>query len=335
MKVWFNKGLSNTFDALRIIRAADTTSAMILRASHTDPFSAVSKAADEFMVEPGDMDDTSYVDWCLNQCLEHGVEIFVPQRRREAISGHRMAFDANGVRVSVMGTPDVMEMVDRKHELYDALKGMDVPVPPYMTFRTVTEFDTAVAEIGERVDRLCVKPCVGVYGAGFRVLDREGCELKRILSGDSFRTSSDAFRTALAGSSQDRDMMLMAYLPGTERSVDVLAHRGRLVRAISRVKVGSHQILETAGRSVDIASCLTERFALDGVFNLQTKEWDGISYLLEVNSRMSGGLLYACMAGVALPYWNLMLTAGLATPEDVPAATSGVRVAPVQGCIAV
>jgi len=74
---------------------------------------------------------------------------------------------------------------------------------------------------------------------------------------------------------------------------------------------------------------------LDGVFNLQTKEREGFQFLLEVNSRMSGGLVYACMSGVAFPYWNLMLTAGLATPGDVPAPKPGVRVAPVQGCVAV
>lgn len=335
MKIWFNRGLSNTYDALEIIRRADRRSDFILRASHTDACSTVAKAADEFAVEPGSLDDDAYVDWCLGQCLEHSVGVFVPQRRREAVGERREAFEVEGVRLSIMGGPKVMEMVDRKHELYDDLKGSDVPVPPYRTFRTIAEFDAAAAELGETALHLCVKPSVGVYGAGFRILEREGCELKRILSGDSLRTSVEAFRSALAGSSQDRDMMVMAYLPGTERSVDVLAHRGRMVRAISRVKVGSHQVLETEGRSVDIAAFLTERYGFDGVFNLQTKEWDGTPYLLEVNSRMSGGLIYACKSGVPLPYWNLMLTAGLASPEDVPLPTPGIRVAPVQQCICV
>lgn len=335
MKVWFNRGLSNTFDALMSVREADTRRAFVLRATHSAPLAAVSKAAHEFAVEPDGMDDDDYVGWCLRQCLECGVGLFVPQRRRKAVAERKDAFTAKGILVSVMASPKVMSMVDRKHELYADLVGTDVPVPAHMVFRTVEGFDSAVADLEPVAGRLCVKPCVGVYGSGFRILDREGCDFRRLLSGDVVRTSFEAFRTALAGSSQDRDMMLMAYLPGTERSVDVLAHRGRLVQAVSRIKAAGHQILETEGPSVEVATFLTERYGLDGVFNLQTKERDGVQYLLEVNSRMSGGLLYACMSGVALPYWNLMLTADLASPEDVPAPKPGTRVAPVQGCIAI
>lgn len=335
MKVWHNRGLSNTYDALKWVRGSDTRGAFVLRATHTDPLAAVSKAAHEFGVEPDGLNDDAYVDWCLAECLERGVGIFVPQRRREAVAARKEEFEAAGVKVSVMGGSRVMEMADRKHELYDDLKGTPIPVPRHRTFRSVGEFDAAVAEMEPVVGRLCVKPCVGVYGSGFRILEREGCDFRRMLSGDCMRISFVAFRTALAGSAQDRDMMVMEYLPGTERSVDVLAHKGRLVRAVSRVKVGSHQVLETEGPSIETAAFLTARYGLDGVFNLQTKEKGGVQWLLEVNSRMSGGVAYACMSGVAFPYWNLMLTAGFVAPEDVPIPMPGVKVAPVQGCVAV
>ncbi len=334
VKVWFNRGLSNTYDALMSIREADQHRAFTLRATHSDPLSAASKAADEFAVEPGDQND-DYVGWCIKECRKHGVGVFIPQRRREAVAARTKEFEAIGVRVSVMGGPRIMEMADRKDELYGDLVGTGVPVPPYKVFRTVEEFDTAAAEMEPAVQQLCVKPCVGVYGAGFRILEREGCDFKRILSGDIVRTSFAAFRTALAGSAQDRDMMLMAYLPGTERSVDILAHKGRLVSAVSRIKAGNHQILEVEGASINVAAFLTKRYDLDGVFNLQTKEMDGVQFLLEINSRMSGGLVYACMSGIAFPYWNLMLTAGLASPEDVPSPLSSVKVVPVQGCVVI
>lgn len=334
MKVWYNKGLSNTYDALKSVLKSDKENRFTLRATHSDPSSAVSTIAHEFAIEPQAPDDETYVDWCLAQCIEHRISLFVPQRQREAVAARTDEFVAAGTLVSVMGGPKIMRMVDRKHELYEDLTGTGMPVPPYIVFRTIEEFDAAVMDLEPVAGRLCVKPCVGVYGSGFRILEREGCEMRRILSGDVVHTSFEAFRTALAGSTQDRDMMAMAYLPGPERSVDVLAHKGRLVRAVSRVKVGGHQVLEAEGPSVEVAAFLTERYALDGIFNLQTKERDGVEYLLEVNSRMSGGLIYACMSEIAFPYWNLMLTAGLTAPEDVPTPVPGVRVVPVQGCIA-
>ena len=238
------------------------------------------------------------------------------------------------MRLSVMAGPQTLRLVDRKHELYDDLRGSDVPVPPYRVFRTADEFDQAVMELEATNRRLCVKPSVGVYGAGFRILERDGCEMKRILSGENVRTSFDAFRSALLSSAQERDLMLMAYLPGTERSVDVLAQGGRMVCAVSRVKFGSHQILETYGLSITIAEMLTVRYGLDGMFNVQTKESeDGTPYLLEINSRMSGGLIYSCHSGVPFPYWAIMLAAGEATPEDLPIPSPGRRIAPVQGCL--
>lgn len=334
MRVWFNRGLSNTFDALEIIRSADTDRRLFLLASHTDHDSPLSRTADHFFTEPRPLNDDAYADWCLAQCAGHGVGVFVPQRRREVIARHRERFDALGIRLSVMAGPRTMGLVDRKHALYEDLAGTDVPVPPYRVFRTLEGFDRAVTELGEAGGHLCVKPSVGVYGAGFRILERQGCELKRILSGENIRTSFDAFRSALMSSAQDRDLMLMAYLPGIERSVDVLAHRGRMVCAVSRMKVGSHQVLETDGPSVAVARTLTSRYTLDGIFNVQTKEAeDGTPYLLEINSRMSGGLIYSCQSGVPFPYWAVMLAAGEATPEDVPPPTPGLRVAPIQSCL--
>lgn len=221
----------------------------------------------------------------------------------------------------------------KKHALYDDLKGADIAIPPFRIVRTTEEFDAAYAELRQEAPLLCVKPDVGIFGAGFRILEEKGDDMKRILSGDIIRLSLQAFRAALSRSLQKQDIMLMAYLPGLEHSVDVLAHKGELVRAVSRAKMNGRQMLETEGPSIGIARFLTERYRLDGVFNLQTKDWNDQPYLLEINSRMSGGLLYSCMAGVALPYWSILLALGAAIPADVPPLKAGISVAPYQSCM--
>lgn len=331
MKVWYNRGLSNTYDALREIRKADAARSITLLASHSDACAAVSGAADVFFLEPAGLSEEAYVQWCLETCRNHAVDVFVPQRRRQVLARHRAAFDAAGARLLVMADATVMDMVERKEALYADLKDTDVPIPPHRVFRTLMEYDQAVNDLAREAPVLCVKPCVGIYGAGFRILQDTGCEFDRIVSGDTIRIGRDEFRRALAASSQDKDMMVMAYLPDIEHSIDVLAHKGRLVCAVARRKVGGHQVLEVAGRPVDIATTLTERYALDGVFNLQTREWRGIPYLLEINSRMSGGLIYSCCSGVAFPYWAVLLAAGMVAPDDVPLPRNALRVAGVQG----
>ncbi len=335
MKIWFNKGLSNTFDVLTLIRAHDPQAELRLRASHTEPLAAIAQAADEFAVEPTALSEAEYVDWCLAQCLEHSIDLLVPHRQRLAIARQRQRFEAHGIALSLMGDAAIMALVERKNALYDDLRTSAIPLPPYWVFRSLADFDALLADHRDPALRLCVKPSEGIYGSGFRLLEWDGNDMQRLLAGDHMHLSVDAFRAALAGSPQEREMMLMVYLPGIERSVDVLAQRGRMVCAVARVKRGSHQVLETSGPSIDIAAELTARYQLDGLFNLQTKEWEGQPYLLEINSRMSGGLIYSCQAGVPLPYWAVRLALGSAQPEMVPAPVAGICVAPVQSCVRV
>ena len=82
----------------------------------------------------------------------------------------------------------------------------------------------------------------------------------------------------------------------------------------------------------DLAARLTRRLRLDGVFNVQFRDGDGVPYLLEINPRMSGGLLYACLSGLCFPYWAVRLALG-AAPDLVPLPRTGLRVSKVNRAI--
>ncbi len=335
-RVWFNKGLSNTYDAIRIIRGADAHRQLELFASHTLPDAAVLTVADRAWVEPRTVaSDQEYVAWCLDRCLEHSVDLFVAQRRRIAISSARSRFEERGVRVMVLGDAPTLELVERKDAFYRDLAGSGIPIPRFRIARTLDEFDHAYRDLRDEGAEVCVKPTVSVNGAGFRILIEGGDEFDRLMRGDVTSIGLETFRRVLATTSAPRDLMVMEYLPGPERSVDCVALDGRLVSAVSRVKLGQNQALEASGASIEIARRLTERYRFDGMFNLQTRELDGRPYLLEINSRMSGGILFACLSGVALPYWAVTLALGIHQPGDVPLPWAGARVAPVTAAITV
>ncbi|HMX46288.1 MAG TPA: ATP-grasp domain-containing protein, partial [Candidatus Obscuribacter sp.] len=68
------------------------------------------------------------------------------------------------------------------------------------------------------------------------------------------------------------------------------------------------------------------KLKLDGVFNVQFKDHNGEPYLLEINSRMSGGLHKACTATqFPLPYWALRLALGTVSASEIPYPKTGVR----------
>ncbi len=130
------------------------------------------------------------------------------------------------------------------------------------------------------------------------------------------------------GKNDFEDLMVMQYLNGVERSVDCIAQNGRLVACIIRLKSGHDvQVMEANELLEGYIDEIAQRLHLSGVFNVQFKEHDGTPYLLEINSRPSGGLHKACLAtGFPLPYWAVRLTLGLCRAEDVPQPKTGMAI---------
>ena len=332
--LWYNSGLSNTYDAVRLIREAAGGTLRVL-ASHGEPQAPVLAAADLALVEPaGTLSDGDYVAWCLGVCRRYDVRLFIPSRRARALAAAGAAFAAVGTRIQAFA-PANLALFEHKDALYRDLVGTPIPLPAYRVIDSLAAFDDAYAALRTHHPRLCVKPTVGIYGAGFRILSETADDYDTLLGVEPGVISLRAYRSALERTQRRFELLLMPFLPDTERSVDCLAVSGRLVAAVARAKKGRHQLLETAGPAVDYARLLTERYGLDGVFNCQFKDQNGLAHLLEINARMSGGLLYACQSGVNFPYWSAVLALGLAEPSAVPPPADGIAIAPVQGVVSV
>jgi hypothetical protein len=335
-RVWFNQGFSNVYDAILLSRAEDRAGELEFAASHALPDSAVRAAGAEFWRDPVlEMGAEEYVEWCLRVCRERSIDLFIPGRRRLEVARSRARFEAEaGTRVSVLASATVLDLLEKKDETYAAVAALPVPLPEYHMVASLEEFDAAYAELRARHEVLCIKPPVGVYGAGFFVLEEGGDEMERLLAGRTHRIGVQAFRSALAAAREPHRLMLMEYLPGEERSVDAVAEGGELVAAVGRRKTGGAQVLETEGESIELARTLARHFGFSGIFNLQTKDDPkGRGRFLEVNSRMSGGMRFTSFSGVVLPYWSILLALGLRTPGDVPVPRGGLSVRSVGGAV--
>ncbi len=328
-RVWFNKGFSSTYNVLAAIREADTGDDYRLLASHTHPEFAALAVADEVEIEPPKVFGRAYVDWCLGVCKRRGVDVLWAAKSAARLAESAHEFERIGTRVLVAGRPDVLRLVDHKAKFYASLPHEVVPLPSYAVVRTLEEFDAAWARLRALHTKLCVKPAVSVFGLGFRVVEERGSDLDRLLDGQVTSIGLSELRRLLGERPQFRDLMLMQYLEGPERSIDALAHEGRLVAAVVRRKAsrqGGAQHLEDNPGAVEVARKLAERLQLSGIFNFQLRDAAGVPYLLELNPRMSGGLHFANESGVVFPYWALQLFTGRVRPEDVPEPRAGARV---------
>ena len=114
--------------------------------------------------------------------------------------------------------------------------------------------------------------------------------------------TSDAAVAALSEKETFPPIMLMPYLPNEEISVDCLKTNSGIIM-IPRVKGATR--VEAIRYNPDIlATCqrFFERIPLEMPCNIQFKYLEGIPYMLEVNTRMSGGVQMACLgSGINIP----------------------------------
>lgn len=324
--VWFNKNLNNTWQVLALIRAAREAGEFRLLGTHSSARYPGRRYCDVFEQEPDGLGVRAYVEHCLDVARRHRVTHFFPGHELLALVRARPRFEAIGTRLVAAAEANTLDLLRSKARLYRTLAGEDFPIPDYAVVNDLAGFDAAFERLRSRRPVVCYKPAVSVYGIGFRIVAERGPELQRLRARDPLYIGLDAARRRLAAQGRFRDLLVMEYLPDPERSVDCLARHGQLLRCVVRRKEEGFQVIETNPALVAMVRRLTARFRLHNLFNVQFKDADGRSYLLEINPRMSGGLPFACRSGLVLPYWAIRLALGSAEPDDVPVPRAGVRV---------
>lgn len=324
--VWFNKYLNNTYDVLALLRRHRRRGEFRILCTHPRPNYPGRRHADHFEREPDGLGDRAYVDYCLDVARRHKVTLFFPGRKRLAIVRAAGRFAELGTRVLAAGDAKTLSLLNHKARMHGTLAGDGYHLPEFAVVNDLAGFDAAWKRLRPRHQLLCYKPAVGVYGLGFKIVADAEPALSRLAAGDPDCITLDAARRALASKGRFPDLKVMQWLPGPEHSVDCLARDGELLRCVVRRKELGAQVIEDYPALVAIVRRLTARFRLSNLFNVQFRDANGEPHLLEINTRMSGGLPFACRAGLDLPLWAVRLALGTATPDDIPQPRSGIRV---------
>ncbi len=241
----------------------------------------------------------------------------------------RDRFEAIGTKILAAADAQTLKILENKWITNQRIPSEIARLPETRLVNTLEEFDAAFGELRSRYPVICFKPAQSVFGLGFRILTEKGGQLKRLLSGDPLKIELQEARRLFAEEARFRDLLVMQFLSGTERSVDCLGHNGELVQCVIRRKPDhseAAQVIEDNPEVKDAVRRLTAHFGLTGMFNIQFRDYDGHPHFLEINPRMSGGIGMACLSGVAIPCWGLRLALGTASPSDVPSPGAGIRV---------
>ena len=332
MRVWFNRSFSSVHTAIDLIRQADVDGRFTIIHSNPNPTSPVARLAHEFQLEPTGLASNDYIDWCVNFCRAHKVDIFVPGREATAIAGAHARFEAVGTRVQSAGSEAALQLIHDKARFYAETDLPGAPVAEFRQFEDAAGFEAAYDALRRHHAKLCVKPAHSIYGLGFAVLDEARNSAEILMAGAEYHVSLADFRAGLEKLGSFRSMLLMEYLEGREYSVDCVGDNGRLVTAVVRRKssqAGAGQRIDQRADILEATARLCAAHGLNGIFNVQFREAAGKPRILEINPRMSGGIGMACVAGPNLPYIALCGFADGFERVDITPVRNGIRVAEV------
>ena len=338
-RVWYNHGYSQTRDAFLLIRKAAGNTHFLI-ASHSDDMAPVSLEADLFEVEPRLPRSTPeekavYVDWCLDFCRRHRVDVFIAQRGRSAVAARLADFTAIGVKAIVAADAETLDSIEDKARFYGICAEAGLATPMVFEVGNLAEFDDACARIRDTGLNVCIKPPFGVFGNGYWRLRDDMPLFRQLMHPDNREIHTDIVRQAFVPDEVPPRLLVMQHLPGPEWSVDCLCRDSQLVAGVARRKTGSRQVLETEGPAIDLAAAVARTFNLSNLVNIQVKSAsvdEVLPHVLEINPRMSGGCLYAEQAGLNLPHLQLLQALGELTDDKLPVCRP-TTICPVQTVI--
>ena len=139
---------------------------------------------------------------------------------------------AAGTSVACAPAP-LVELAGDKWATTLRLAELGVPVPKTRLVRTAAEVEKAAVDLGYPQAPLLLKPRGLAGGHGVWSI-RAGVDLTR--TSPRPRLPLDALAAAVAGSEERTEFLLQQELAGTDLSVDVLAHGGRVVAAGVRTR---------------------------------------------------------------------------------------------------
>lgn len=326
IRIWFNRTYATNSHVIAMLRANDDGRELHVIGTHTDPDSPVLIACDESEVEP-ELDPADYVEWALQFARSHHVDVLIPRLHMAELADARERFAAIGTSLAC-ADGDTVRLFADKPCAYRAAAELDIPVPPHHVVRDSAGLREAHARLRQVAASVVMKPIEGVGGAGYRVLTTEPQTLEDFAGHIRHRAGLDAVCRAMdvAVTADERvpELLVMPYLTGPEISVDVLARPdGAVLAAIGRGRSRRRRLIVDDAPARAVAEVLTGAHRVGYLSNTQVRYWQGPDdgaprpYLLELNTRIAGGLFQTALAGVNLPWAAVRIALG----EQVPALT--------------
>lgn len=298
-RIWLNQWFSSAYNIINLMKEGEKEFYII--GSSRNGNSVVKSACDEWWQEPV-FQENEYVDYCMEFCREHKVDIFMPRKGMLQVSQRKSEFEEIGTQVMVDNYDKVWNL-NQKDKAYELFKEKGIGrVPDFRIVTNASGFQKAYEELTARYQQVCFKFVEDEGAKSFRVINNKRKRFEDLLSYPEMGITYKEIIEALAERKSFPPVMVMPYLPGEEVSVDCLKTSQGIIM-IPRVKgEGRIERIVYDEEILNICADFYEKVGLEHPCNIQFRYLDGKPYFLEVNTRMSGGVPMSCLAsGINIP----------------------------------
>lgn len=294
MTVWFNHWFSTAYRLIEQLREGCAANNIPIKIIGSNKFDTCvyQKVCDEFYLEPIDLTEDVYGKWCLEFCEKHHVDVFIPYRERLIISKYSYFFLSANIKVLVDSNYDLMLLLEDKKQTNDYFVGNSIcKTPELYIVNNIKDFKNAYELLTKRYinDRICIKYNIDVGGTSFRVIDNNMMSITSLKKSVGHKLTYEQVCEMLGSVKNFEDLIVMPYLEGPEVSIDSLMTKQGFI-GLARYKIGSRETkIEYNTELYNISKNFAEISQLRMPYNLQLRKHNNDWYLLEVNTRLSGG----------------------------------------------
>jgi len=343
-RIWFNNWFNTAYHIINLIKQNNEIEFEVF-ATNRNPNSVIFKACDYYEIEKM-IPEEEYVDFCLDFCKSHKIDIFAPRTNMVTINQSSQKFEEIGVKLLTCCDPENTKILSDKALFYNYIsQNTDLlsdprhmvdgkrlfNIPKYYVVDNVHDFENACKNIINDGFKVCFKPVHSEGGAGFRIIDESAGSIDSLYSFSSLRITMDDALKRLSQRDSFKSLMVMEFIDGYEYSIDCLALDGKLLTAIPRKKLdGRVRLLEDSPELKYIASELTRIFNLSYTFNVQIRYDGDCPKILEINPRMSGGAWISCLSGINIPFLAVSLLLHKDPEIYIPKPKLGILVSQIE-----
>ena len=294
IRVWFNHWFSTAYRLIELMKD-DKEEEIVIIGTNLQLDSVIQKVCDEWY-EDSPLKGDEYISFCLDFCKKHDIDVFVPRRCMTDVSRCKDKFEEIGVKVLV-DDYSVVSLLENKAKTYEFFKNYEnVRIPDFYSVTNTQQFTEAYTELRKKYAQICVKFVRDEGGMSFRKITESVNEFERLRIYQGTSISYIDLYSALSTRESFDELMVMPYLEGNEVSVDCLRTPSGTI-AIPRIKSPvRHERVVYDKEIIGTTANVLNRLNLQYPCNVQFRYKDGQLYLLEVNTRMSGGLQMSCLA---------------------------------------